>query len=173
MNRDFQREFDFYNGDDTSFDFVTSSTNVLTDLPGNGDNYFRVGLLNTSPYFLEPYFKRNERFEIVKPTALLPGSVAPSNSHDKDCKNPEKCSCLIEKQMKQEGFGSNSAEVASPNVSERKIDPDILSAMQGASVKTNRISTGESLKKKSISKDSAKPSKKTKIDLRDKFKFVN
>lgn len=167
MNRDFQKEFDYYNGDDTDIDFVANSSHVLTDLPGNGDNYFRVGLLNTSPYFLEPYFKRKERFEIQKPSALLPGSVAPSNTHNKDCKNPEKCSCLIEKQMKQEGFGSSAAQVS--DVTEKKIDPEILSAMLGASIKTNRVS----IKNKSISKDSTKPSKKAKVDLRDKFKFVD
>lgn len=176
MNRDFQRDFDLLNGEDDNLSFGQRPSTLLTDLPGRDDNYFRVGLVNTNPYYLEPYFGKKDRLEIEKPIALLPGSVAPSNPHGKDCKGPETCSCLIEKQMKQEGFGSPSQEPKvepSSSKPEAKIDQDILNAMKSATVNTSRISVKQRFAKSSNSPGEVDNAKKRKIDMKDKFRFVN
>lgn len=175
MNRDLQRDFDLINGECDYLSFGQKASTLLTDLPGSDDNYYRVGLLNTSPYYLEPYFGKTDRLEIQKPIALLPGSLAPSDSHTKDCKDPEKCSCLIEKQMKQEGFGSSPTEpkIEPSTKIEGKIDSDILNAMKSATVKTSRISVKERFPKANNSSGEVNNAKKRKVDMRDKFRFVN
>lgn len=175
MNRDLQRDYDLLNGEDDYLSFGQRPSGLLTDLPGSDDNYYRVGLLNTNPYYLEPYFGKKDPLEIEKPSALLPGSVAPSDPHGKDCKGPEKCQCILEKQMKQEGFGSPPVEpkVEPDSGKAGQIDSDILNAMKSATVNTSRISIKERFPKAGKSSGEVDKAKKRKIDMRDKFRFVN
>lgn len=161
MDRQMMQDYDFYNSDDYPTAVSHGSYHLFTDLPGtSSEAFFNSGLQNTYPDILEPYSNTQEKFQITKPSSLLPGSQAPAEVVEN--KEPN-VSVLINKQMKQEGFGDESESI-------RKIDPDILRAMQTATVGTARIKSSDRFSAKLNGKQGNKKLKK--LDTKDKFKLI-
>lgn len=160
------QEYDLYNTDEYPLALPHASFHLFTDLPGSSSEaIFNSGLETTHPDVLEPYLNAQEKFQITKPSSLLPGSQAPSEVPEKKAD----VSHFINKQMKQEGFGEESLS------QKIKIDPDIVRAMQNASVGIARIKSSDRFVPSGASGSSTSNKKdinKQRLDNRDKFKFI-